>query len=78
MANAGLEEGMWSGVCIALLLTGTVEPLPFWHKLNYFSFCQTFEKLFIICAKILINLKFCLLSSESQTFRDNNWNSLAF
>jgi len=26
--------------------------LLFQHKLNYFSFCQTFEKLFIICAKI--------------------------
>jgi hypothetical protein len=25
--------------------------LPFQHKLNYFSFCRTFEKLFIICAK---------------------------
>ncbi len=49
-----------------------VEPLPFWHKLNYFSFCQTFEKLFIIFAKILINLNFHLLSSESQTFCDSN------
>jgi hypothetical protein len=41
-----------------------VEPLPFRHKLNYFSFCQTFEYLFIIFAKILINLNFhlfCLL-----------------
>jgi hypothetical protein len=28
--------------------------LLFQHKLNYFSFCQTFEKLFIICAKIVI------------------------
>jgi hypothetical protein len=37
MANARLEEGMWSGVCIALLLIAIVEPLPFWHKLNYFS-----------------------------------------
>ncbi len=65
MANARLQEGMWNGVCIALLLTATIEPLSFWHKLNYFSFCQNFEKLFIICAKILINLKFHLLSSES-------------
>jgi hypothetical protein len=24
------------------------------HKLNYFLFCQIFEKLFIICAEILI------------------------
>jgi hypothetical protein len=72
MANAGLEEGMWSGVCIALLLTTTVKPLPLRHKLNYFSFCQTFEKLFIICAKIVINLIFHLLSSGSQTFRNSN------
>jgi hypothetical protein len=27
-----------------------VVPLPIWHKLNYFLFCQKFEKLFIICA----------------------------
>jgi len=24
-------------------------PLPFQHKLNYYYFCRTFEKLFIIC-----------------------------
>jgi hypothetical protein len=34
-----------------------VVPLPFRHKLNYFLFCQNFEKLFIICAKILIKSK---------------------
>jgi hypothetical protein len=27
-----------------------VVPLPIRHKLNYFLFCQSFEKLFIICA----------------------------
>jgi hypothetical protein len=32
-----------------------------WHKLNYFSFCPTFEKLFIICVEILIKSKFQLL-----------------
>jgi len=34
--------------------TSTIAPLPFPHKLNYFSFCRTFEILFIICAKILL------------------------
>jgi hypothetical protein len=29
----------------------------FWHKLNYFSFCQSFEKLFVTCAEIFIKLK---------------------
>jgi hypothetical protein len=28
--------------------------LQFRHKLNYFSFCRTFEILFIICVQILI------------------------
>ncbi len=31
-----------------------VVPLQFRHKLNYFWFCQNFEILIIICAKILI------------------------
>ncbi len=39
----------------------TEVPLPFWHKLNYFSFCRNFEKkIFIIWAEILIKLKFQL------------------
>jgi hypothetical protein len=38
-----------------------VVPLPFWHKLNDFSFFQNFENLFIICVEILINLKVQLL-----------------
>jgi hypothetical protein len=42
------------------------------HKLNYFLFCQTFEKIFIICAKILINLKVQLSRFESQTFHDDD------
>jgi hypothetical protein len=32
-----------------------------WHKLNYFLFCETFGKLFIICVEILIKSKFQLL-----------------
>jgi hypothetical protein len=31
-----------------------VVPLPFQHKLNYFSFIQNFEKLFLICVEVLI------------------------
>jgi hypothetical protein len=42
----------------------TIIPLPFQCKLNYFSFCQNFEKLFIIFAEILINLKVQLLGFE--------------
>ncbi len=50
-----------------------VIPLPFWHKLNYFLFCQTFEKKKIICGKILINLKVQLLGFELQTLNDNDF-----
>jgi hypothetical protein len=46
-----------------------VVSLPFRHKLNYFSFCWTFEILFNICAKILINLKVQLWRFELQTFQ---------
>jgi hypothetical protein len=42
----------------------TIIPLPFQYKLNYFSFFQTFEKLFIIFAEILTNLKVQLLGFE--------------
>jgi len=49
--------------------------LPFQHKLNYFLFCQKIEKLFIICAKLLINLKVQLSRFEPQTFHDN-WSNL--
>ncbi len=39
----------------------TIVPLPFPHKLNYFSFFQNFEKLFIICAKkIFIIIIICV------------------
>jgi hypothetical protein len=31
-----------------------VVPLPFQHKLNDFLFCRTFEKIFFVCAEILI------------------------
>jgi hypothetical protein len=44
----------------------TIIPLPFRLELNYFSFYQTFEKLFIICSEILINLKIQLSRFESQ------------
>jgi hypothetical protein len=35
----------------------------FWHKLNYFLFCQIFEKIIITCAEIfiiIIKLRICL------------------
>ncbi len=35
----------------------TVVPKWIWHKLNYFSFCRVFEKLFSICAEISIKSK---------------------
>jgi hypothetical protein len=38
--------------------------LSFWHKLNYFLFCCTFEKNIIICVKILIKSKVQLLGFE--------------
>jgi hypothetical protein len=52
----------WCLVVSLFSMEGTLYPntlmlLPFWHKLNCFSFCQTFEKLFIIRAKILIKSK---------------------
>jgi hypothetical protein len=50
-----------------------VVPLPFWHKLNYFLFCQTFEKKKIVCVEILINLKVQLLGFELQTLCDHNF-----
>jgi hypothetical protein len=34
-----------------------IVPLPFRHNLNYFSFIQKIEKLFLICAEILIKSK---------------------
>ncbi len=41
-----------------------------WHKLNYFSFCQIFEKLFSICAEISIKSKVqlsCMNHKPSST-----------
>jgi hypothetical protein len=32
----------------------TIVHEQYWHKLTFFLFCQTFEKLFITCPKILI------------------------
>jgi hypothetical protein len=49
-----------------------VPNVPFWHKLNFFLFFQKFEKLFIICAKILINLKVQESKFEPQTFHDSD------
>jgi hypothetical protein len=37
-----------------LKLGNIIVPLPFWHKLNYLVFCRTFEKIFFICAEILM------------------------
>jgi hypothetical protein len=50
----------------------TTVPLPSWHKLNYFLFCRTFEKLFIICVKNLIKLQVQLSSFELQTLHDKD------
>jgi hypothetical protein len=47
-----------------------IVPLSLQNKLNYFLFCQTFEKLFIICVKSLINLKVQLSRFELQTLHD--------
>jgi len=38
--------------------------------IKYFLFCQTFEKLFIVCAKIFINLKVELSGIEPKAFHD--------
>jgi hypothetical protein len=46
-----------------------------WHKLNYFSFFQIFEKLFVTCAQIFIKLKICKFSTvrfETQTLKFKN------
>jgi hypothetical protein len=51
MANARLEEGMWSGVCVALLLIATVEPLPFWHKLICFHFVKLVKNYLLFVPK---------------------------
>jgi hypothetical protein len=40
---------------LRLIILHTIVTEPFWHKLNYFSFCRIFEKIFITCAKILIS-----------------------
>jgi len=46
-----------------------------WQKLNYFSFFQIFEKLFVTRAKIFIKLKICKFSTvrfESQALKFKN------
>ncbi len=55
--DASTIQFEYSNIIICLVLEHIIIPLPFQDKLKYFSFCQNFEKLFIICAKILINLK---------------------
>jgi hypothetical protein len=61
-----------------LFSCNTIIPLPFWHKLNYFSFCGTFKKLLTICAKILIKSKFQLwgLNHKPLGIATSNWASL--
>jgi hypothetical protein len=49
-----------------------VPNVPFWHKLLIYLFFQKFEKWFIICAKILINLKVQESKFEPQTFHDSD------
>jgi hypothetical protein len=41
-----------SNIILCLVLEHIIILLSFQHKLNYFLVCWTFEKLFIICAKI--------------------------
>ncbi len=41
-----------------------VVPLSFQHKVNYFSFIQKFEILFLICVEIFIKSKFSLSRFE--------------
>ncbi len=51
-----------------------VVPLPFRHKLVNLFFAQSFEKLFNICVKILIKLKFSLLDLNQIRARIVNQN----
>jgi hypothetical protein len=57
------------------LLYCIVVPLPFWAWIKlFFVFANFFEKWFIICAKILINLKIDVFKIfESQTLHDNDF-----
>ncbi len=51
-----------------------VVPLPFQHKLNYFLFRQTFEKIFNICAKIFNKIKISAVGFEPPTYKDIAFN----
>ncbi len=61
-------------ISLYIPIKNIVIPLSFLHKLNYFLFFQIFEKFFIICVDILINLKVELSRFESQTFYDSDLN----
>jgi hypothetical protein len=64
--------GEYSIVSFSLEWQYIVIPLPFQHKLNYFSFHQNFEILFIICVKIFIKSSIQLSSFQPHTFYDND------
>ncbi len=49
-----LHKTMFVGVGFFVCCVWYYLSLQFRHKLNYFSFCRTFEILFIICVQILI------------------------
>jgi hypothetical protein len=70
MFDASTIQFEESNIIICLVLEHIIIPLPFQHKLNYFSFCRTFEKLFIICTKVLLVQ---LSQFELQTFHDNEF-----
>jgi hypothetical protein len=44
-----------------------IVPEQFLHKLNYFSFCQIFEKLFIICIEVFYKIKQILRLKNPKT-----------
>jgi hypothetical protein len=51
--------------------TVSVVPDQIQRKLNYFSFCQIFEILFSICAKILIKSKVQLSAGHTRLFHNH-------
>jgi len=48
----------------------TIVPLPFRHKLNYFLYCQTFEKLFNICVEFFFKIKISIFSFEAHSCKN--------
>jgi hypothetical protein len=57
-------------LCMFYFIRTTVVHKWFWHKLNYFLFCQNFEILFIICAEIIIII-IIIIKLNSEVF--NCW-----